>query len=128
MKISIELSDDQANRLRAGAKHLGIEPEQLALAAVMDLIAAEGLDFESAASRVLEKNRELHPSLTAENRMITRGKTRWDQRSSRRQLFPTQPMLDKSREVGVERRERRASGDRDRSKVCVIDRVSQRPG
>ena len=63
MKLAIELSEDQALRLREGADRLGIEPEQLALAAVMDLIAAQGPDFDSAASLVLEKNRELYRRL-----------------------------------------------------------------
>ncbi len=63
MKLAIELSDEQANRLREGADRLGIEPEQLALAAVMDLLASEGPDFASAATRVLEKNQELYRRL-----------------------------------------------------------------
>ncbi len=63
MKLAIELSEDQAHRLREGADRLGVEPEQLALAAVMDLITAQGPDFDSAASRVLEKNRELYRRL-----------------------------------------------------------------
>jgi len=63
MKLAIELSDEQANRLREGADRLGIEPEQRALAAVMDLIASEGPDFDSAATQVLDKNRELYRRL-----------------------------------------------------------------
>jgi len=63
MKLAIELSDQQAKRLREEATRLGVEPEQLALAAVADLIAAEGPDFDSAAQRVLEKNRELYRRL-----------------------------------------------------------------
>jgi hypothetical protein len=63
MKLAIELSDQQAERLREEASRLGVEPEQLALAAVADLIAAEGPDFDSAARRVLEKNRELYRRL-----------------------------------------------------------------
>ncbi len=63
MKLAIELSDQQAERLREEADRFGIEPEQLALAAVTDLIAAEGSDFEFAAQRVLEKNRELYRRL-----------------------------------------------------------------
>ena len=63
MKFAIELSEDQALRLREGADRLGVAPEQLALAAVMDLIAAQGPDFDSAASRVLEKNWELYRRL-----------------------------------------------------------------
>ena len=63
MKLAIELSDEQAERLRTEATRLGVKPEQLAIAAVADLIAAEGPDFDSAASRILEKNRELYRRL-----------------------------------------------------------------
>ena len=63
MKLAIELTEQQARRLREGATRLGIEPEQLALAAVTDLIASEGSDFDTAAQRVLEKNEELYRRL-----------------------------------------------------------------
>ena len=63
MKLAIELSEQQAIRLREQADRLGIEPEQLALAAVADLVANEGPDFDSAAKRILEKNRELYRRL-----------------------------------------------------------------
>jgi len=49
-----------AAQVREEAARLGVEPAQLAHAAVADLIAAEGPDFDSAAQRVLEKNRELY--------------------------------------------------------------------
>lgn len=63
MKLSIELSDSQAEKLREEADRLGLEPTQLALAAVADLLATEGPDFDSAARRVLEKNEELYRRL-----------------------------------------------------------------
>ncbi len=63
MKLAIELSDQQMMHLREQADRPGLEPQQLALAAVADLLAAEGSDFESAAQRVLEKNRELYRRL-----------------------------------------------------------------
>ena len=63
MKLAIELTEQQAERLREGAARLGVEPEQLALAAVADLIASVGLDFDAAAQRVLEKNEELYRRL-----------------------------------------------------------------
>ena len=63
MKLAIELTEQQAQRLREGASRLGVEPEQLALAAVADLIAAKGPDFDAAAQRVLEKNEELYRRL-----------------------------------------------------------------
>ncbi len=43
---------------------MGVEPEQLALAAVADFLAAQGEDFESAAKLVLEKNSELYSRLS----------------------------------------------------------------
>ncbi len=63
MELAIELSDQQMMRLREQAERLGLDPQQLALAAVADLLAAEGSDFDSAAQRVLEKNRELYRRL-----------------------------------------------------------------
>jgi len=63
MKIAIELNAAQTERLRAIASELGVDAEQLAQAAVADLVSASAGDFESAASRVLEKNRELYRRL-----------------------------------------------------------------
>ena len=63
MKLAIELSETQAEQLREEAGRLGLEPTQLALAAVSDLLSAQGPDFESAARRVLEKNKELYRRL-----------------------------------------------------------------
>ncbi|MCG8592721.1 MAG: DNA-binding protein [Proteobacteria bacterium] len=63
MKLSIELSDSQATKLREEASRLGLEPTQLVLAAVADLLTAEGSDFESAAKRILEKNEDLYRRL-----------------------------------------------------------------
>ncbi|HQR53929.1 MAG TPA: hypothetical protein PLZ79_11715 [Burkholderiales bacterium] len=63
MKIAIELNAAQTERLKAVAADLGVEAEALALAAVADLVSADADDFESAASRVLKKNRELYRRL-----------------------------------------------------------------
>ena len=63
MKIAIELNAAQSERLRAIASELGVDAEQLAQAAVADLVSASAEDFESTASRVLEKNRELYRRL-----------------------------------------------------------------
>ena len=59
MKIAIELNAAQAENLKAIAASLGVNAEDLAQAAVADLVSANADDFESAAARVLEKNREL---------------------------------------------------------------------
>jgi hypothetical protein len=63
MKLSIDLSPAQADRLRLEAERLGLTPEDLARAAIADLLAATGEDFEAAAARVLKKNEELYRRL-----------------------------------------------------------------
>jgi hypothetical protein len=64
MKIAIELNPAQSERLQAIATSLGVNAEELAQAAVADLVSASAADFESAASRVLRKNRELYQRLS----------------------------------------------------------------
>ncbi|HEX7215955.1 MAG TPA: DNA-binding protein [Methylomirabilota bacterium] len=63
MKLSIDLSPAQADRLRIEAERLGLTPEDLARAAITDLLAATGEDFKAAADRVLKKNQELYRRL-----------------------------------------------------------------
>jgi len=63
MKLSIDLSPAQADRLRIEAERLGLSPEDLARAAITDLLAATGEDFKAAADRVLKKNQELYRRL-----------------------------------------------------------------
>ena len=63
MKIAIELSDPQESRLRERAKALGVAPEELARAAVEDLLETTDEAFASAADYVLRKNAELYSRL-----------------------------------------------------------------
>ena len=63
MMVSIEISEDQAEKLSAEAERLGLTPEQLARAAVVDLLDRQD-DFRAAASYVLEKNAELYKRLS----------------------------------------------------------------
>ena len=63
MKIAIELNPVQSERLQTIAASLDVNAEELAQAAVTDLVSASAEDFESAASRVLQKNRELYQRL-----------------------------------------------------------------
>jgi len=63
MKLSIELSDNQGERLEAEAKRLGVAPERLAQAAVTDLLGRRADDFRAAAEHVLRKNTELYRRL-----------------------------------------------------------------
>lgn len=63
MKLTIELSPAQTEQLRLEAERLGLAPEDLARAAVADLLATSGEEFKSAAERVLRKNEELYRRL-----------------------------------------------------------------
>jgi len=63
MKLSIDLSPAQVERLRLEAERLGLTPEDLARAAVADLLASAAEDFKTAAARVLKKNEELYRRL-----------------------------------------------------------------
>jgi hypothetical protein len=63
MKIAIDLSPSQADRLRDRATRLGLSPEDLAKAAVADLLATPDDAFRAAAELVLERNAELYKRL-----------------------------------------------------------------
>ena len=63
MKLTIDLSPAQADRLRHEAERLGLTPEDLARAVIADLLAAPGEDFKAAAERVLRRNEELYRRL-----------------------------------------------------------------
>jgi antitoxin FitA len=64
MKIPIELPEPQADKLRGQAQRLGVKPEDLATAAVLDLLNREVSDFDSAAEYVLRKNGQLYQRLS----------------------------------------------------------------
>ncbi len=63
MKLTIDLSSAQAERLRQEAERLGLAPEELARAAIADLLATPDEEFNRAAERVLRKNEELYRRL-----------------------------------------------------------------
>lgn len=63
MKLAIDLSEAQEDRLRERAKTLGVAPEELARAAVADLLANPDDQFATAAEYVLKKNAELYRRL-----------------------------------------------------------------
>ena len=63
MKIAIELNQTQSEQLQSIAASLGVKAEDLAQAALSDFVSAGADDFEFAASRVLDKNRELYKRL-----------------------------------------------------------------
>jgi hypothetical protein len=64
MSISFNLNDEQSARLEARARDLGVDPRELAKAAVNDLLTRPADDFDRAANFVLEKNRELYRRLS----------------------------------------------------------------
>jgi hypothetical protein len=63
MKLAIDLSPSQADRLHERAKSLGLQPEELARAVVADLLTTPDDDFHAAAEAVLQKNAELYRRL-----------------------------------------------------------------
>jgi hypothetical protein len=63
MRISIDLSEEQTRSLETTAERLGVLPQQLAQAALADLLAQPGDEFQRAAEYVLAKNRELYKRL-----------------------------------------------------------------
>ena len=64
MSISLELDGEQSERLAERARELGVDPRELAKAAVNDLLNRSGEDFDRAAEFVLDKNRELYRRLS----------------------------------------------------------------
>ena len=63
MKVAFELTPAQAEKLRIQAERLSIAPEQLAQAAVADLLATPDQEFQAVADRVIQKNEELYRRL-----------------------------------------------------------------
>ena len=63
MKLDIELSPAQEKKLRQEAERLKITPEELARAALSDLLSERDQDFKNAAERVLQKYSELYRRL-----------------------------------------------------------------
>lgn len=63
MRVAFELPPAQAERLRVEAARLGLSPEDLARAALTDLLATPDAEFETAAARVIAKNRDLYKRL-----------------------------------------------------------------
>ena len=63
MKVSVEVTGPQEAQLAEEAKRLNVRVEELATAALQDLLAQRDADFRQAATRVLEKNRELYRRL-----------------------------------------------------------------
>jgi predicted transcriptional regulator len=61
--FSIELTDDQAQRLRQLAIEAGISPEELLGEGIREWLLQPRNDFADAAAFVLRKNRDLYKRL-----------------------------------------------------------------
>lgn len=64
MTISLQLDEEQSRRLVEVARELQVTPEELAKAVIDDLTSRPSDDFHQAATKVLEKNRELYRRLS----------------------------------------------------------------
>ena len=53
----------QAEKLREEAQRLGVAPEELARAALADLLGTPDAEFRAVATRILHKNQELYRRL-----------------------------------------------------------------
>lgn len=63
MKVAFELTASQAALLQRQAARLGVPAEELARAAVVDLLTTRAEDFRGAAEHVARKNAELYKRL-----------------------------------------------------------------
>ena len=63
MPISLQLGEEQSQRLEELARELNADARELALAAIDDLVARPAEDFARAAGYVLTKNCELYQRL-----------------------------------------------------------------
>lgn len=63
MPITLELDDEQSQRLERVARELQVDANELARAALNDFVSHPADDFERAVTYVFEKNRELYRRL-----------------------------------------------------------------
>ena len=64
MRVAIDLTEEQLNQLRQQASELGVPVEELARAAIVDLVSKPAETFSAVAEHVLAKNRELYRRLS----------------------------------------------------------------
>ncbi len=64
MLINFEITANQADRLHEVADQLGIDPQSLAQAALLDLLARPQSDFQAAVEYLLKKNQKLYERLS----------------------------------------------------------------
>jgi len=62
--LTIQLSDETADRLKALAERLGMSLEEVAQVSLDDQLKRLGQEYEEAAEEVLSKNAELYRRLS----------------------------------------------------------------
>lgn len=62
--LTIQLSDETADRLQALAEKLGMSPEEVAQASIDDQLKRLDREYEEAADEVLSKNADLYQRLS----------------------------------------------------------------
>jgi hypothetical protein len=63
MRVAFELGPAEGEKLRREAERLGVAADELARAALSDLLASRNEAFQAAAERVLRKNEALYRRL-----------------------------------------------------------------
>ena len=63
MAILLQLDEEQSQRLERMARELNVDANELAKAAINDLVSRPSADFNRAVKYVLDKNRELYRRL-----------------------------------------------------------------
>lgn len=63
MPISLQLDEEQSQRLERVARELKVDANELAKAAINDLLSRPPQDFDRVVHYVLDKNRELYRRL-----------------------------------------------------------------
>ena len=63
MKLALDLPPAQAAILRQEAERLAVSPDELARAALSDLLSTPDPEFRAASARVLAKNQDLYRRL-----------------------------------------------------------------
>jgi hypothetical protein len=63
MPILLELDEEQSQRLERVARELEVDANELAKAAINDLVSRPADDFDRAVRHVLDKNHELYRRL-----------------------------------------------------------------
>jgi len=62
--LTLQLSDDTAQRLEVLAEKLGVSPEEIVQAGLAEQLSRLDNEYEQAADRVLQKNAELYRRLS----------------------------------------------------------------